>query len=828
VLAVATAEVRALLDADIVAVTTVEGAEQRIRAVDASSDGPVPEVGYLLPLEATIAGVALRTGVAQLCHDAEDDERTDARHSRPHRLRSSVIAPLRVDGRPAGVLGVLSRRPGAFCDAHVPLVEVCAAATATRLEQGLAAAEQVALRHSLDDQDRLLRTVFDALDEGIVVRDVPHGRVLLCNEAAGRILGVDHQGLAGQLLRPGWRWRRGDDTRIERSELPTRTVMDTGDPVRDVLLGVGGSPATTRWLNVTALPVRDADGAVTSVVTTFSDVTDNYANARGIADREEMFRVAFDHAPDGMALVSLEPERIGTVLRANAAVVELLRAEEDAVVGQTFTRWMNAEDAAEGMEFLHGFLSGELSPSPVERRVYACDGSTVDVLISGVRLERGPDGKPCVLTHVVDVTEQREHKAALERLALSDSVTGLANRARLEEKLASALATGPVALLLLDLDRFKLVNDSLGHHVGDALLVEVARRLCQVAPDAACVARLGGDEFVVLVEGFEASDVGQLANAVSSELRRPYVLPSGQRIVSTSSIGIATSPPGRLPADLLREADLALYRAKDSGRDRFALCDDELRRGVERRMATESRLRRAIEHGGLRLHVQPVVDLASGELVAAEALVRVEDPRDGLLPPAAFIEVAEETGLVTELDAWVATEAVRMLAASPPGLPEALAVNVSARTLQEPAFAELLAAALAEHGVAGSRLLVEITESVVLNPGEQVRRSIAALRALGVHLGIDDFGTGYSALAYLQRLRLDFLKIDRSFVVRLGDGDQRAEATVRAIVDLAHAHGLVVTAEGVETEAQAAALRRIGCDRGQGWLFGRPAPPPAP
>jgi EAL domain-containing protein (putative c-di-GMP-specific phosphodiesterase class I) len=244
-------------------------------------------------------------------------------------------------------------------------------------------------------------------------------------------------------------------------------------------------------------------------------------------------------------------------------------------------------------------------------------------------------------------------------------------------------------------------------------------------------------------------------------------------------------------------------------------------------MATEGRLRRAIEHGGLRLHVQPVVQLAGGAVVAAEALVRVEDPRDGLLPPAAFIEVAEETGLVVELDAWVATEAVRLLAAAPPGLPSSLAVNVSARTLQEPAFAELLGAALAEHGVDGSRLLVEITESVVLNPGLQVRRSIAALRSLGVHLGIDDFGTGYSALAYLQRLRLDFLKIDRSFVVRLGDGDERAEATVRAIVDLAHAHGLVVTAEGVETPGQAAALRRVGCDRGQGWLFGRPVPPPA-
>jgi diguanylate cyclase (GGDEF)-like protein/PAS domain S-box-containing protein len=589
-----------------------------------------------------------------------------------------------------------------------------------------------------------------------------------------------------------------------------------------------------RYLQSWCEVVRDDHGVVRHLRGTTLDVTERERAARAVSDSEVLFRVAFDHAPTGMALVSLAPDRFGRVLRANRAMVLMLGADVEDTLGHPISRWTHPDDARSCEAYLRSLSAGAV-PRSAELRLVHRSGAVVHVWLSTVRLERGPDGTPCLLAHVVDVTDQRRDKAALERLAMTDSVTGLANRAQLEEWLRSALARLPsngdalpsaaVSLLLLDLDRFKLVNDSLGHPVGDTLLVEVARRLEDVVQGCARVARLGGDEFVVLLEGAGEAAAVELANRIVEDLRRPYLLPAGHQVTTTCTVGIGVATTSRrTPSDLLREADLALYRAKDAGRDRVALCDDELRAQAVVRMNLEGRLRAALAHGGLHLDLQPVVDLDDERVVAAEALVRVRDCDGSVLEPAAFIEMAEETGLVAELDAWVAAEAVRLLSCLDLGS-AAIAVNVSGRTLQEPRFADELAAALRRHGVDGTRLLVEITERVLLDSTQEVHRSLDALRALGVSVGIDDFGTGYSALAYLQRLPLDFLKIDRSFIARLGDGDERAEATVRAIVDLAHAHDLVVTAEGVETPGQAAALRAAGCDRAQGWLFGRPETP---
>lgn len=267
--------------------------------------------------------------------------------------------------------------------------------------------------------------------------------------------------------------------------------------------------------------------------------------------------------------------------------------------------------------------------------------------------------------------------------------------------------------------------------------------------------------------------------------------------------------------------DLALYRAKDGGRDRRAVYDDALRSRAVQRLDTEYRLRRALADGGLEVSLQPVVDLADSRVCSWEALVRLRDPELGLLPPAVFVEVAEETGLVADVDTWVMERAVALLAA---GSYSHIAVNVSCRTLEQPGWLGRLRATLGHHRVPGSRLIVEITESTLLEANPVVGRTLAALRSLDVRVGLDDFGTGYSAMAYLQRFELDFLKIDRSFVGQIGSS-ARAVATLRAVVDLAHAHGMVVTAEGVETQEQAEVLRAVGCDLGQGWLFGRPSAP---
>ncbi len=380
---------------------------------------------------------------------------------------------------------------------------------------------------------------------------------------------------------------------------------------------------------------------------------------------------------------------------------------------------------------------------------------------------------------------------------------------------------------MLDLDRFKNVNDSLGHDVGDQLLVQVAQRLAAGAARGWKVARLGGDEFVVLLVDVDGPQYpAQVADEVLAAVSQPYLLASGHRIETTGSVGIALGGQlGPGSENLLRQADLALYAAKDAGRNRFAVCDGDLLEAMDNRVRTEQMLRRGLDAGRLRVHLQPIVDLDGRGLVALEALVRLDDPTEGLLLPYRFIDVAEESGLITEVDRAVLAEAVRIVAEHPRLRDPAVrvAVNLSSRTLAQPDLAEHLAGLLADHGVSGSRLLLEVTETGLLADDDDLHRVLRDLTGLGAQLAIDDFGTGYSALAYLTRFRMHKLKIDRAFVRELDDPRGVAAATVRAIIQLAHAHGMQVTAEGVETEQQAGLLAAMGCDTAQGWLFGRPA-----
>jgi len=460
-----------------------------------------------------------------------------------------------------------------------------------------------------------------------------------------------------------------------------------------------------------------------------------------------------------------------------------------------------------------------------------------------------PDGehRVTVCGATVDITRQVRDQRLLERLSETDAVTGLGNRLAFDRRMQQLLSwpvtrarsraaadAAHVALLLLDLDRFKLVNDSLGHQVGDRLLVEVARRIEAVLPDGAMTARMGGDEFVVLPPpGTPWLQVRRLAQALVEALRAPYVLPdTGEELVCPASIGV-TGTAGRAgtPAELLSQADLALYRAKDSGRDRYVVYDDALRRQAQGRRDAERLLRAALDDDRLVLRYQPVVEVPGGRVVGAEALVRMRRPdgarEAGLLGPDAFIDVAEDTGLVVELDCWVIDQVVAQMArwvAQAPhgaGLPW-LALNVSARSMEHPRVVRRLLDALRRSGVRPELLRVELTEHTFLGTLPGGDDALRQLIASGVPVGIDDFGTGYSALAYLPRFDLDFMKIDRSFLADVGR-DARADAVVTAIVDLAHAHGMRVTAEGVETPRQARRLAEIGCDLAQGYHFGRAA-----
>lgn len=410
-----------------------------------------------------------------------------------------------------------------------------------------------------------------------------------------------------------------------------------------------------------------------------------------------------------------------------------------------------------------------------------------------------------------------------------DLLTGLANRWTFTQALEAATdADDPAgfSLLLVDLDRFKVVNDSLGHHHGDELLAGVGSRLRAATTDDETTARIGGDEVVVLLPGqTDQASAQRRAEEILACLAPPFVL--GAHSVSvTVSGGIAVHEPGMTSTELLRRADLAMFEAKQRGRRRVELFDDALRRKVETRLRVEADLQAAIREGQLRLHYQPEVDLATGTIIGAEALVRWEHPTSGLMVAGEFIDVAEETGAIVEIGNWVLDQACRQLGAwREAGRDLPLRVNLSVRQLSQPDLVDRVVDQLVRHRVAPGGLCLELTETAVMSDPEQARQVLSDLRAAGIPLAIDDFGSGYSSLAYLKRLAVDGLKIDRAFVVGV-DRDPDDLAIVEAILSLARALDLQVVVEGVETEAQRRTLLDLGCLRAQGFLFSPAVPLP--
>lgn len=574
---------------------------------------------------------------------------------------------------------------------------------------------------------------------------------------------------------------------------------------------------------------RDDAGGLTLLRAAVLDVTEHERTVRRAADARRHFELAFDGAPYGMLVVSVAEGSTGRVLRVNNGLAEMVQRPVEAIGGQVESVLVCADEGAE-----HSLDAARLRLAGVEgdrlvRRLRRADGQVVHVWITVVPVLDSTAAEPFLVVHVLDVTAQFQQQRALERIALTDAVTGLANRAMVTVRIDQALATGvrPLALLMVDLDRFKTVNDSVGHQVGDLLLIGAAERLRTAAPEGALVARLGGDEFVVLLQGETASAAEEVAEGLVAELNRPYDLASGHRLVSSASVGVAVVPDaGSTRLDLLRDADLALYRAKELGRNQFVVCDDDLHERAEQRLRDEQRLREGLAGGWLRLHLQPIQDLATGVLTGFEALVRLDDPQLGILEPERFVPVAEETGLVAEIDHWMISAVLDHLDHDPRLLAEPtlrVAVNVSGRTLERPDFSPRLREALERHGTDPHRVALEITESCLLDDADGgTLAALRELRALGLTVCIDDFGTGYSALSYLQTFEVDVLKVDRRFVAALSGPGEQARATMHAIITMAHALGLVVVAEGVESAEQRDTLVGLGCDLGQGWLFGRP------
>lgn len=427
-----------------------------------------------------------------------------------------------------------------------------------------------------------------------------------------------------------------------------------------------------------------------------------------------------------------------------------------------------------------------------------------------------------------DITDARQSHEQITRMATCDGLTGLANRATLRGSIQAALREADrsrrkCALMLIDLDRFKAVNDTLGHPVGDELLREVARRLQREVGGAGEPARLGGDEFAAVLPPAAASDATTLAERIIAALSAPYQV-RGHQLSVGASVGIAFGPSDAATVDdLLRAADLALYRAKADGRGVARIYAPQLRADAEERSLIESGLRAALRDGGFHLVFQPIIDLAQEEIRGFEALLRWTHPTLGPVPPLKFLPVAEEAGLIDAIGEWVIIQACHWVARWPEEV--GVAVNLSPRQLANPDLPGIVLRALAEHGVAPDRLELEITENVFLNETAATRVALAQLRAIGVRIGLDDFGTGYSSLGYLRHAMFNTIKIDRSFVRDSVEADSHSAEIVRHIVSLAASLGMETVAEGAETGEELEAVRKLGCRRVQGFYTGRPMAP---
>ena len=566
-----------------------------------------------------------------------------------------------------------------------------------------------------------------------------------------------------------------------------------------------------------------ADGATVKLAGTIKDDTDRLTAELERRTAESRFEVAFEQAGIGTGILGLD----GIPTRVNAAGCVILGRPMHELVGRSWVEFNHPDELQLGEAMSPRLAEGHDSYS-AERRFLRPDGSVVWTNLH-MTLVRQDSGAPWYfLAQMHDITESRRIGEELAHQALHDALTGLPNRALLTDRLLRGLIGtrrrgSHLGVIFLDIDHFKIINTSVGHSKGDELLVAAASRISAVIREDDTIARFGGDEFVIVCDFVSIQETTQIAERILEAMRAPFF--SGEsEIAATASIGIAIPDEGATPETLLRDATAAMSLAKSRGRDRVELFNDVLRERATEWMAGTSALRNGLDRSEFVVHYQPVVDLKTGALVSAEALIRWEHPERGFVRPDDFITLAEESGLIVPIGAWVLEQACQRLAhwqRTDPTL--TVAVNLSVRQVVSPGIVEMVANALSSSGVHPSTVGLEITESVFMNDADFYGETLLRLRALGVRLSIDDFGTGYSSLSYLKRFPVDAVKVDKAFIDGLGT-DPHDSALVAAIVAMADALGLVVTAEGVENPEQLSILRELQCGRGQGYYLARPMP----
>ena len=676
-------------------------------------------------------------------------------------------------------------------------------------------------RREAEDQLRSAREMLQ-----LVINTIPlfvfwkdrEGRFLGCNErfaiAGGLGSAEDIVGKTDYDL--SWREQadlyRGDDFEVMASELAKYSYAEPQSTL-------DGSKI---WLETSKVPLRNAQSQVVGVLGVYQDVTER----RQAREKERQAAKVFESTQEGIMITDLN----GKILTVNPAFTEITGYAEADVVGKSprilksgrhepafyAAMWTSLEST--------GCWQGEVW----NRR------KSGDIYPEWLTVSSVTDDSGTVVNYVAvfsDISLLKVSQEQLERLAHHDPLTGLPNRLMFRDRLEHAMqradrARTQLALLFLDLDRFKRVNDSLGHTVGDDLLRSVAERLSKVLRRDDTLARLGGDEFTVLIEGLSEGDhAAHIAEKLVDALIEPFLV-QGHELVVGASIGISIYPrDARSTETLLRNADAAMYRAKDAGRNTFCFYSEEMTTTALERVLLEGQLRRAIEQGELLLHYQPQVDLSSGQVIGVEALVRWRHPEHGVLSPDRFIPIAEDSGLIVPLGDWVLRSACAQGKAwLDSGIDFGrVCVNIAGLQLRRGRLRDSVQRILAETGLPPERLELEITESFIMGQPKQNVDLLISLRKFGVALAIDDFGTGYSSLAHLKQIPIDKLKIDQSFIRDLPDDDNDS-AIARAVIALGHSLQFKVIAEGVENTAQQEFLQSAGCDQAQGFLYRRPVP----
>ena len=672
--------------------------------------------------------------------------------------------------------------------------------------------EQHALAE-LAASDELYQMLMSLTSDVIALTNPADSCYTWVSPSSARVVGWRHDELVGRVaddyvhpddqtgVRTAWQSLLGD---VEETAVTFRYRRPSGSWI---------------WLEGHVRAVPGADGVVTGLLSTSRDVTARKRLEAELSRARTTFESAFTAAPIGMALVSVD----GRLLRVNSALCDLLGYTPRSLLSRTFRDITHPDDLAESTLVLKAMLDDSTTECRLEMRFLQPDGAIVWGLLA-LALVRDADGRPrFLIAQIEDVTERKNAQREIERLTTIDALTGLPNRLLLMDRLRHALALARrsgwlVGVVSVDLDQFKEVNDTYGHEVGDELLRQVAARLDSATRIGDTTTRVGGDEFVVLCEQVTAADeVAQVAGRIRAAVASPFTV-RGHEVRISASVGV-TVGDSEGAESLLQEADCSMYTAKRSGPGRIDVYSEAWGTIAADQLAVHAALAEGLKRGELLAFYQPIVDLRTGEVTAREALVRWAHPQRGLLAPASFLGGADRSPLGVAVGEKVLKLACATAASWADGY--AVHVNVSARHLAEPGFVTFVEQCLADSGLAPSRLVLEITESLVLAASRSTLTSTGALSAMGVRLCLDDFGTGYSSVTALHKLPIGGFKIDRSFVSGV-PGNATSASLVDGLISLGTGMGLDVVAEGVETREQADWLAEHRCPYGQGFLFGRP------